>query len=188
MRHNLANLISVIFSLIKFSLMKLLYWRRFFFYPIERVSPNVVFSISGKSRLRLGKKVRIHSGTRLAAVAGGKLRIDDNCRINCNCIFVCRHEIHVKKGVEFGPGVLIYDHDHDFRIKGGLKAGEFKKGAVVIGENSWIGANVVILRGTTIGKNCVIGAGCVVKGNIPDDTVLVQKRENELIPLRREED
>lgn len=183
MRHFLANIFSTLYSLIKFPLMKLFFFRRFHFYPIQRFSPNVIVSIGKKSTLRLGKTVRAHSGCRFASVAGGDLRIDANCRFNYNCAVVCRHSIHIQKGVEFGPNVLIYDHDHDFRAKGGLKAGKFKNAPVVIGENTWIGANVVILRGTTIGKNCVIGAGCVIRGDIPDNTLVVQKKETEYISL-----
>lgn len=45
--------------------------------------------------------------------------------------------------------------------------------SVSIGENSFIGARVVILPGTQIGKLCIIGAGAVVKGDIPDYSVVV---------------
>ena len=44
---------------------------------------------------------------------------------------------------------------------------------VSIGENSFIGAGAVILPGTKIGKFCIIGAGSVVKGNIPDYSIVV---------------
>ena len=52
------------------------------------------------------------------------------------------------------------------------------KGEVIIGENVWIGSNVVILRDTVIGDNSVIAAGSVVKGNVPSNTLFVNKREN----------
>ncbi len=186
MRHVFANYVSVLFSFFRFALLKLFYFRRFHYHPVERFSPNVVVSMGKGASMKLGRMVRAHSGCRFSALAGGRLQIDDGCSFGCQCILVCRHSIHIRKGVEFGPNVLIYDHDHDFRAEGGLKAGKFKNSPVVIGENSWIGANVVILRGTTIGKNCVIGAGCVVKGNIPDNTLVVQKRETELISLSEE--
>ena len=35
----------------------------------------------------------------------------------------------------------------------------------------------MILRGTKLGDNCVVGAGCVIRGEYPDNTVIVQKRE-----------
>ena len=139
------------------------------------------------AKLTLGKRVSVHSNSKIISSVNGNLTIDDGCKFNYGCMVVSRHMIHIKKGVEFGPNVIIYDHDHDFRAKGGLKAGAFKCAPVVIGENCWIGANTIILRGTTIGDNCVVGAGCVVSGNIPPNTVLVQKRENTLIPIDLEE-
>lgn len=53
-----------------------------------------------------------------------------------------------------------------------------------LGKNCWIGANTVILRGTTIGDNCVIGAGSVLKGEYPARTILLQKREQEIREYR----
>ena len=77
--------------------------------------------------------------------------------------------------------MLIYDHDHDYRAQGGIKAGKYKTTPVRIGDNVWIGANTVILRGTTIGNNVVIGAGSVVSGNVEDNTVFIQKRATSLL-------
>ena len=47
-----------------------------------------------------------------------------------------------------------------------------KEGAVRIGSGSWLGANVVILPGTQLGRNCVVAAGAVVRGAFPDHTVV----------------
>lgn len=184
MRHNIANIISVIYSLIKFSIMKLFYFKAFSFHLIERVSPNVVFTLTRDSKLKMGKRVRIHSKTRLAAVSGGELIIEDDCKFSYNALVVCRDKIHLKKGAEIGPNVLIYDHDHDFRMKGGVKSKKFRSAPVVIGENTWVCGNSVILAGSTIGKNCVIAAGSVVKGNVPDNTIFVQKKTTDLIPIK----
>lgn len=46
-------------------------------------------------------------------------------------------------------------------------------GNIEIGENSFIGARASILPGTTIGKNCIIGACTVVKGDIPDNSICI---------------
>lgn len=46
-------------------------------------------------------------------------------------------------------------------------------GRISIGENSFIGCRCLILPNTEIGKNCIIGAGSVVKGRIPDNSVVV---------------
>lgn len=57
---------------------------------------------------------------------------------------------------------------------------EFKSAPIVFGKNVWIGANTAILRKITIGDNCVVGAGSVIKGEAPAGTVIVQKRDTEI--------
>ena len=46
-----------------------------------------------------------------------------------------------------------------------------------IGKNVWIGANAVILRGSNIGDGAVIGAGSIIKGEVPPHTVVYQRRD-----------
>ncbi len=46
-------------------------------------------------------------------------------------------------------------------------------GRIIIGNNTFIGMNCTILAGTEIGSNCIIGAGSVVRGNIPDNSVVM---------------
>lgn len=114
-------------------------------------------------------------------ITGGRLRIGNNVGLNTNCIIACREEVIIGDNVEIGPNVCIYDHDHDIYIEGGLKARRFLTEPVIIGDGTWIGANVVILKGTLIGKNCIIGAGSVVKGIVPDNAIFIQKRENTIL-------
>lgn len=180
------NIISVLYSVIWFSTLKIVKGRKFSFKGIQRFSPSTQVLFIDKGEIHLGNKVRVHSGSKIRAVGNGKLIIGDNTAINYNCLFAAMNLIEIGKNVEFGPNVLLYDNDHDFRVKGGLKAGKYKTGSIIIGDNTWIGANTVILRNTKIGANCVIGAGCVIKGNYPDNSIVVQKRETEIIPIRND--
>lgn len=107
---------------------------------------------------------------------GGKIKIDDNVFINSHCLFVSCESITIGAGTAFGSYVSIYDQDHVFVKTGKQPWNKTKTSPVVIGENCWIGANTIILRGTVIGNNCVIAAGSVIKGNILDSTLVVQKR------------
>ena len=177
-RRRLGNVISVLFTLIKFSIMKVVLGKGFKFDIIERFSPNVVTEFNKGSKVVLGKKVRVHSGSKLKARPGARLCLGDGVKMNYNCIVVCRSEITIGAGTEFGPSVYVYDHDHDFRV--GLSKDEIANDSVTIGKNCWIGANTVILRGTSIGDNTVVGAGCVIKGDYPSDSVIVQKRETKV--------
>lgn len=180
MRRVINNLVSIIVTLFKLGLLKLVHWKDLKFYYIERFSPNVVVEVNNGGMLHLGKKVRAHTGCKIKVRKGAKLIIGDNVRINYNCMIFCHESISIGDGCEFGPNVLVYDHDHDFKCEEGIKSGKFLTAPVIIGKNTWIGANVVILRGTTIGDNVVIGAGCIVKGNIPSNAVYIQRREHVL--------
>ncbi|MBZ4299525.1 hypothetical protein LAJ56_16345 [Streptococcus pneumoniae] len=57
-----------------------------------------------------------------------------------------------------------------------MKAKKFKTAPVMIGENVWIGANSIVLKGVSIGENSVVAAGSVVTKDIPADTIFIQKR------------
>lgn len=85
---------------------------------------------------------------------------------------------HIGEGVVISKEVLLLNHDYS--INCGLKTigKEKEKEAywikdIYIGNNVFIGARASILPGTTIGDNCIIGTGCVVKGNIPSNSILV---------------
>ena len=175
MRRIIGFAISVLYSLIKLSIIKLLNWNGLTFYPIERISPNVVTEFSHGSVSTLGHLVKIRSGTKIQVRKGGLLKIGDDVKINYNCIVSCHGRIEIGKGTEFGPSVYVYDHDHNYRD--GLENNLFNTSSVIIGENCWIGANTVILRGTSLGNRCVVGAGSVLKGNYPDGALIIQKRE-----------
>ena len=71
---------------------------------------------------------------------------------------------------------------YDYRV--GLEQNCFKTKPIIVGSNCWIGAQTVILRGTEIGDNCVVGAGSVLKGKYPDGSVIIQKRETSYRPVK----
>jgi acetyltransferase-like isoleucine patch superfamily enzyme len=85
--------------------------------------------------------------------------------------------IHLSDKVVITHGVNILAHD--FSISRGAEAlGILKKEFpiikdVYIGENTFIGVNSIILPGSRIGKNVIIGAGTVVRGIIPDNSLVV---------------
>lgn len=176
MRRSVNNVISVLFTFFRLAILKIISRKNLRYHFVERISPNVVIELNKGGKLLLGNRIRIHSGSKIKVRKDAKLSIGHNVRINYNCMFFCHQSIAIGDGCEFGPNVLVYDHDHDFKCTGGIKEGNFLIAPVTIGKNVWIGANTVILRGTTIGDNAVIGAGSIVKGSIPSDTVFVQKR------------
>ena len=61
----------------------------------------------------------------------------------------------------------------------------FGEAAVSIGKHCWIGSSVTILKGVTIGDNVVVGAGCVVVKDIPDNVIVRQNTELVIEEIRR---
>ncbi|ELS02159.1 acetyltransferase (isoleucine patch superfamily) [Xenococcus sp. PCC 7305] len=72
-----------------------------------------------------------------------------------------------------GPGCYLTDHDHGLDPElTPLKQPMFAQ-ATVIGDRVWLGANVTVLKGVTIGNDAVIGAGSVVTKDIPESAIAV---------------
>ena len=180
MRRLLFNLISVLFSALKFGILKLFHFHHFYFDSIQRFSPNTEVVIAEKGTIRLGKHVRAHRRSKLLAFDNGVLEIGSNTALGNGVSINCMEHISIGEGVQIGPDVKIYDHDHDFRVPGGIAAEKFRREPVAIGDNAWIGCNVVILMGTTLGENCIVGAGSVLKGKYPANSVIIQKRITEV--------
>lgn len=178
MRRLFNNVLSVLYTAARFGVMKMVHGKRFHVALVERFSPNVVFEMNKGAEVKFGKSVRVHSGTKIKVRKNAKLTIGDGAKINYYCIIACQENITIGAGTEFGPSVYLYDHDHDYRS--GLKENKFLSAPIDIGENCWIGANTVILRGTKLGDHCVVGAGCVLRGEYPAGSVIVQKRTTDV--------
>ena len=74
-------------------------------------------------------------------------------------------------------GDLAYKHNYIACFSADSNKEAFVSAPIIIGKNCWIGAHTVILRGTEIGDNCVVGAGCVLSGKYAPNSVIVHKRE-----------
>lgn len=166
---------------IKVSLLKLFHPKSFSAPIVAQLSPLSEITLERGAHLRFGRGFRLRDGAKLRIRRGGELTIGSNSSVNTNNFIVCHEKITIGDNVQLSPNVQIYDHDHDYRAHGGVAAMKYKTAPVEIGNNVWIGANCVILRGTKIGDNCVVAAGSIVKGEFPANTLIIQKRTTELI-------
>lgn len=139
---------------------------------------------SKNAYLVIGKRVKLGEDSLISTLNGGKLVIENNVSIGRWNAIVCHNSIYIGEGTILAPNVLIYDHDHVFNEVDGVEKNIFTTRPISIGKNCWIGANVVILKGTKIGNRCVIGAGSVLKGIYPDDSLIIQSRKTEIIPIK----
>lgn len=147
--------------------------------PVTCLAFGDSISLSREASVDFGRGLHTRGGCSFNVQESGRLSFGNDVFLNRGCLFNCHSSISVGDGCEFGPNVMVYDHDHVFR-GGVLKDGAFKYGDVRIGKNCWIGAGTVILRGTTLGDGCVIGAGSIIKGEYPADSMVLQKRQTEV--------
>ena len=130
-------------------------------------------SIKGESSISIGEHCSFDGGS-ISSVEKGKIQIGSYSCFGENLIIVAREKIIIGEKCIIAPNVCFFDHDHIFDSNG-YSTG-YKYGEIVVGNHVWIGANVVILRGSKIGNNCIIGAGCVIKGSMPDNTIIYSKQ------------
>ena len=80
--------------------------------------------------------------------------------------------IFIGDNTQITAGVIILAHDYSYSVLGNIY-GELPRQQkdTIIGKNVFIGMNSIILMGTNIGDNVIIGAGSVVSGHIPSNTV-----------------
>lgn len=110
----------------------------------------------------------------ILARAGGKIVIEEDVRMSGTTIY-SRASIHIGKHTSIGGNTKIFDHDfHPIDPEERLEHPNsgMKCKPVEIGENVFIGCNCIILKGSKIGHNCVVGAGAVVSGKFEDNCVI----------------
>lgn len=139
----------------------------------SRVNRNTAIEVANKSLLKIGKGVYTRQGVALSVRDGATLELGNGVFINRNTIITSRRSIIIEDGVTIGPNVCIYDHDHDVHNRG-----EYVLENVIVKKNAWIGSGVIILKGVTIGENAVVASGSVATKDVPDNTILIQKRQS----------
>ena len=123
----------------------------------------------------------------------GKIIIEDNCKIENDCRLVSARDgtiilsegstltvgaiinggsdVIIGKNCVIGPRAIINANDHKFEGKAPIKDQGFIHEKVVIEEDCWFGANVVVNKGVTIRKGSVIGACSLVTKNTDEYSI-----------------
>lgn len=143
-----------------------------FIHPEARVSPLCDIEDSKRgTRIVVGARTMIDAFVKVKPAGGaGDLEIGEDCAINSGCV------LYTGNGIVFGNGVAVAANctfaptNHGFarrdlpiREQGFLPS----KGGIVVEDDVWIGANCVLLDGAILRRGCVIGAGSMVRGEVP---------------------
>lgn len=97
---------------------------------------------------------------------GNHIKVGKNFFCNYNCTILDVGKVTFGDNCLLAPNVAIYTAGHPIHPDSRNSLYEYGID-VTIGDNVWIGGNVVIMPGVNIGSNCVIGAGSVVTKDIP---------------------
>lgn len=101
---------------------------------------------------------------------GTGIILGENVFMNYDCIMLDGGYIRIGKHTLIGPHCQFYTPQHPMDY---VERREEKETAypITIGEDCWLGGNVVVCQGVTIGNRCIIAAGSVVTKDIPDDSL-----------------
>lgn len=105
-------------------------------------------------------------------VFGKNIHFKGMAILNFDCILLDTKIITIGDRTLIGPGCSLICTNHSIDSEERLK-GEFNNKPITIGNRVWMGANVTVCPGVTIGDNTVIGAGSVVTKDIPANVVAV---------------
>jgi acetyltransferase-like isoleucine patch superfamily enzyme len=132
---------------------------------LTRLNGGVI--VRNEGTLRLGRKVKLHGkpvAIELVALPGAELTIGDGTSINRGASICAQSSVRIGRNCGIGNDCLIFDtdfHEVDDRTRVPDAA------PVTIGDDVWLAARCIVLKGVTIGDGAVVCAGSVVATNVP---------------------
>lgn len=151
---------------------KILYFNKISFKKLPNMLSKSYIRIYKNAFFNIGENFTVRRNIIIRVLKNARLEIENNVFLNDNISIQCMKKIHIGSNTEIGPNTFIIDHDHDYK-------NDFHKFVceeVNIGENVWIGANVTILKGVTIGDNSIIAAGTVITKDVPKNVLIYQEK------------
>jgi len=112
---------------------------------------------------------------------GAHISIGEDSFVNVHCVMLDSADIRIGASTLLGPGAQLLTATHPLSARerivpradraAGQPAYRTEARPITIGDRVWLGANVVVLPGVTIGNNVTVGAGSVVTRDLPDDVL-----------------
>jgi acetyltransferase-like isoleucine patch superfamily enzyme len=126
-----------------------------------------------EGRLQIGAEALFEPGVWITAPGDARVRIGAGSFLNQGVMVAAKELVEIGEHCMLANGCFVSDanHRHDDAEKPITWQGFESKGPTRIGDNCWLGANVVVTSGVSIGERCVIGANSVVTRNVEPFTV-----------------
>jgi acetyltransferase-like isoleucine patch superfamily enzyme len=123
--------------------------------------------IENKGRLT-AENIGLWNGVRIEVGRNGHLSIGTGTYLNRNATVVCDEHVSIGRNCAISWDVVILDTDQHEREGLGPSTAP-----VVIEDDVWIGCRTIVLKGVTIGRGAVVGAGSIVTRDVPAGTLVV---------------
>ena len=125
-------------------------------------------------KIIIGEQAHLCRLVEFSVPPGGELIVGEKVFIGRGVVISAHCHVAIGRHTLLGEFVSIHDNDHRLD-QAGLPVAErgFVVGKLEIGSNCWIGAKAVLVRGSGMQENCVLGAGAVLTGELPAGTTAV---------------
>lgn len=123
-------------------------------------------------RIKIGKKFRFRKELIINISKNGYLEIGDNNAFNNYCSINCHKHIKIGNDNMFGENVKLYDHNHIFNDKSVNMQRTYLDRYIIIGNNNWIGSDVVFLSKAEVGDYNVIASKVIVNKNYDNENII----------------
>ncbi len=132
-----------------------------------------VLELFREGRLEIGEGTLLEPNVWLTGGESGRIRIGDGVFLNQGVMVAAVDLVEIGDHCMAANGCMITDGNHRFDdpTKPVTWQGFDSKGPTRLGSNVWLGANVVVTSGVTIGDRCVVGSNSVVTRDLPPGTI-----------------
>lgn len=149
-------------------------WGKFYIFIYEPEKSKIeigknLWLVSGEGR----SGITFYSHAKFTTIGSGQIKVGNNVALN-GTVITSKKNIQIGDNCMIAPNVIIVDTDFHLHWPPEKRfqqvPARFDK-EVFIDSNVWIGMNSIILKGVTIGKNSIIGAGSIVVTDIPENVI-----------------
>lgn len=129
----------------------------------------------------IGRETMIRPSSYYGVDLGKGLSIGNHSSIGPFGYVGCSGMITIGENVMIGPKCSLFAENHIFDDKNAtIKSQGVAQKGIVIEDDCWIGSNVIILDGVTVGKGSVIGAGTILTKDVPPYSIVMDKRDKNI--------
>ena len=133
--------------------------------PGSKVEDRVLLMLKG-GRLEGGPRIELRRD--VIVNLAGTLRLDGDNPISWNTVVHCSNDIHLEAMAGIAEHCTLADSSHYFTTPDEHFWHNVRVGSIRVGSNTWICPKVTLTRNADVGTHCIVGAGSVVVGKVPD--------------------